>query len=146
VLGVAGAAHEESAPGAAHLLVSRLSCSVAGTRQRVQIVPGTLAHRIYGVGEVGEAYRCSYGLNPAYRARLVAGGIVVSGTGAGGEARIVELPRHPFFIATLFLPQLSSRPGAPHPLIDAFLAAAQRFRERAPAQGLHGGAGAAAGV
>jgi len=41
-----------------------------------------------------------------------------------GEARIVELADHPFFLATLFVPQVSSSPTQPHPLISAFLRAA----------------------
>jgi CTP synthase (UTP-ammonia lyase) len=43
---------------------------------------------------------------------------------AGGEARIVELPDHPFFLATLFVPQTSSAAGHPHPIVAAFARAA----------------------
>jgi CTP synthase (UTP-ammonia lyase) len=50
----------------------------------------------------------------------------VSGTGTDGEVRIVELPAHPFFLATLFLPQARSSPGGPHPIIAGFAAAAAR--------------------
>jgi CTP synthase (UTP-ammonia lyase) len=42
--------------------------------------------------------------------------------------RVVELTRHRFFVATLFVPQLSSRPEASHPLITAFLRAARAHR------------------
>lgn len=41
-----------------------------------------------------------------------------------GEARILELPGHPFYVATLFVPQMSSSPERPHPLVVAFLQAA----------------------
>jgi CTP synthase (UTP-ammonia lyase) len=47
----------------------------------------------------------------------------VSGVGDDGEIRIVELPAHRFFVATLFLPQTRSAAGRPHPLLAAFAAA-----------------------
>jgi CTP synthase (UTP-ammonia lyase) len=52
----------------------------------------------------------------------------VTGTGPEGEARIVELPDHRFFIATLFLPQLSSTMERPHPLIVGYLRAAMEYQ------------------
>lgn len=51
----------------------------------------------------------------------------VVGLDAGGHVRIVELADHPFFIATLFLPQLTSTALTPHPLIIAYLKTATRF-------------------
>ncbi|HVA49435.1 MAG TPA: hypothetical protein VNH11_23920 [Pirellulales bacterium] len=45
---------------------------------------------------------------------------------AEGEVRAVELPGHPFFVGTLYVPQARSAPEAPHPLVDAFLLAASR--------------------
>ena len=50
-------------------------------------------------------------------------GLCVTGTDADGEVRIVELPDHPFFVATLFVPQASSTPEDPHLLVTAFVAA-----------------------
>lgn len=50
-------------------------------------------------------------------------GLAVSGVGAEREPRIVELAGHPFFVAKLFLPQLSSSEQRPHPLLTAFVAA-----------------------
>jgi CTP synthase (UTP-ammonia lyase) len=128
VLGLSDAQHEETAPHATALVISRLACSLAGQQQRVQLVPGTRAQQAYGSETAVEAFRCSYGLNPAYRDRLAQGPLVVSGVGAEGEARIVELPGHRFFLATLYVPQLSSSPGAPHPLIRAYLEASIAFR------------------
>jgi len=52
--------------------------------------------------------------------------MVVSGVGGEGEIRIVELPSHPFFLATLFLPQTRSTAGRPHPLIAGYAAAVGR--------------------
>ena len=62
-------------------------------------------------------------MNPAYREALEAAGLVLSGFSDNGDIRIAELPAHPFFIATLFQPQLSSEAARPHPLIGAFVAA-----------------------
>ncbi len=56
--------------------------------------------------------------------RLNDGGLRVVGTEQDGEARVVELPDRRFYLATLFVPQLSSQPDSPHPLIVAYLQAA----------------------
>ena len=44
------------------------------------------------------------------------GGLRVVGTDDEHGARIVELPDHPFFVATLFVPQLTSTEDHPHPV------------------------------
>ena len=102
--------------------MTALSCSLVGTEQTVTILPHTRAAALYGAGVTTcvEDYYCNYGVNPAYRARLEAAGMVVSGLGGNGEIRIVELPGHPFYLATLFLPQTRSAPGAPHRLLAGF--------------------------
>jgi CTP synthase (UTP-ammonia lyase) len=128
VLGIRDAEHEESAPQASHLLISRLSCSLAGKTGIVKIVPGTIADRLYGKDEATEQFRCSYGLNPEYRDIINRGEIKISGFDPDGEARIVELSRHRFFLATLFLPQLSSAPDKPHPLIVGYVRAAMEYQ------------------
>jgi CTP synthase (UTP-ammonia lyase) len=106
-------------------VISRLSCSLVGTTQTVHLAPGSLAARIYGTPAVTEEFACNYGLNPAYQERLTAGDLRPVGFDAQGDLRMVELLGHPFFVATLFLPQVRSSPGHPHPLIAAFLSAAQ---------------------
>jgi CTP synthase len=67
-------------------------------------------------------------VNADYEEQLQRAGLRVSARGSGGEPRAVELPRHRFFIATLFQPQLTSRPEAPHPIWLGFVRAAVRFR------------------
>jgi CTP synthase (UTP-ammonia lyase) len=106
--------------------VTPLACSLVGTEQAVTILPATQASALYGIAKSVEDYYCSYGVNPVYRTRLEAAGMIVSGVGDEGEIRIVELPSHPFFLATLFLPQTRSAPGAPHPLLAGFAAAVRR--------------------
>jgi CTP synthase (UTP-ammonia lyase) len=111
-------------------VIDRLACSLAGQSHEVQIVPGTRAHRAYGVERAVEPFRCSYGLNPAYRDALERGPLRVSGMDKEGAVRIVELPEHRFFVATLYVPQFRSSAEAPHPLIVAYLEAAQGGSER----------------
>lgn len=107
-----------------------LACSLVGQTQAVTLVPGTRAAALYGTDTAEEDYYCNYGVNPAYRSRLEAEGLRVSGLGADGEVRIVELPSHPFFLATLFLPQIRSTRARPHPLLAGY-AAAVRSASRA---------------
>jgi CTP synthase (UTP-ammonia lyase) len=78
----------------------------------------------YGNTSATEQYTCSFGVNPERVAQLKTGPLQVSGSDAEGEVRVIELPEHPFFIGTLFVPQLRSLPGRPHPLISAFVRAA----------------------
>ena len=73
---------------------------------------------------IEEQYYCQFGLSPSYQAMLHDGGLRVVGVDDQQEARIVELPAHPFFVATLFVPPLSSTPEQPHPLLLAYLQAA----------------------
>ena len=128
MLGIRDAEHEETAPEASELVISKLTCSLVGQTQVVKIMPGTRAHQAYGKEEASEQFRCNYGLNPAYQEQIGSGELKVVGVDLDGQARIVELPAHRFFIATLFLPQLSSSPGSPHPLIVAYLRAAVAFQ------------------
>ncbi|MFH1032113.1 MAG: hypothetical protein V1767_06095 [Chloroflexota bacterium] len=91
---------------------------------KIKVSPDSLAFRIYQRTEIDEAFNCNYELNPVYRKKLEASGLKVSGVSADGGARIIELLDHRFFIATGFLPQLSSEPTKPHPLIIAYIKAA----------------------
>jgi CTP synthase (UTP-ammonia lyase) len=121
VLGFLDAVHEEyDPPEGSRLVLKRLACSVAGKMLRVKLAPGSLVARSYGCIEAVERYHCTFGLNPEYRQRL--GNLVVSGWDDENEARVVELPGHPFFLATLFVPH--SAPTSPHPVAAAFLRAA----------------------
>ncbi len=92
----------------------------------VTIAPGTLAHRVFGRELTEEQFLCNYGLSPKFRAAIETRGLKITGHDLNGDARIIERTDHPFFIGTLFLPQFSSAPGNPHPLLVAFLRAAIR--------------------
>jgi CTP synthase (UTP-ammonia lyase) len=101
-----------------------MACSLAGQERNVKMVPGTQAHRIYGTDEAIEVFACSYGLNEIFGDQIRSKDLLVSAHDDDGTARIVELPNHPFFIATLFVPQVLSQSGKPHPLIVAYLRSA----------------------
>jgi CTP synthase (UTP-ammonia lyase) len=130
VVGIAGAEHEEVDPDAPEPVISRLACSLRGLEQEVVLVPGTLAAKAYGVDRATEQFMCRFGVNEAYRERLFSGGLLVSGTDGEGEVRIAESTAHPFFMGTLFMPQMGSRPGRPHPLMMALVRAAAGFAAR----------------
>ena len=124
VLGIVDAEHEESSPGAPTLLISKLTCSLVGKTQRIAIAPNSIAHRAYGGRKVLEQFFCNYGLNPTFRDQVKKGKLDITGVDPEGEVRIVELSDHPFYVATLFLPQMASSPKTPHPLIVSYLEAA----------------------
>ena len=89
---------------------------------------GTRAALLYDRSEAVEDYYCNYGVNPDYHRRLEDRGLCVSGVGGAGEIRIVEIPEHPFFLGTLFLPQARSTPTSPHPLLRGYAAAVAAAR------------------
>ncbi len=70
-----------------------------------------------------EGYHCNYGVNLAYRARLEDAGLRFTGFDAAGDIRAFELPRHRFFLGTLFQPERSALRGVSHPLVEAFVTA-----------------------
>lgn len=86
--------------------------------------PDTLARQLYDKEVVYERHRHRYEFNNAYRNTFVETGYVVSGTSPDGRlVEIIELPEHPFFLATQFHPEFQSRPSAPHPLFVGFIQA-----------------------
>jgi CTP synthase len=100
--------------------------------QAVEVVPGTRARDAYGDSVVHERHRHRYEVNNQYRPRLVEAGLGVSGTFQEGRlVEIVELPDHPWFVASQFHPEFKSRPTRPAPLFRDFVGAAlDRSRER----------------
>ena len=93
--------------------------------QACDVVPGSLAHRIYGATKVSERHRHRYEVNAHYRDALEGGGLIFSGMSPDGQLpEIVERPDHPWFIGVQFHPELKSRPFDPHPLFAGFIGAA----------------------
>jgi CTP synthase (UTP-ammonia lyase) len=126
VLGVEDAQHAEYDPYASRLFISELRCSLAGRTMSVELAADSRAAELYGRTEAHEQYYCDFGLNPDFRSELEAVGLQVTGSDQDGEARVVELPDQPFYLATLFVPQLDSLPERPHPLVSALLTAASQ--------------------
>jgi CTP synthase (UTP-ammonia lyase) len=124
VCGLPAVENAEVTPEADEHLIVRLECSLKGHEEAVMIVPGTRAAKISGPGRRTERYHCDYGLNSAYLERLSQGGLSFSGFDDDGQVRIAELPGHPFFVATLFQPELHGDGSQPHPIIVAMAQAA----------------------
>ncbi len=124
VLGFVDAQSAEYDPSASRLFISALTCSLAGQTMTVRLRSGTRASVAYGTETATERYYCNFGLNGDYLSELEDCGLVVSGVDQDDEPRIIELPRHRFFVGTLFVPQVSSSPERPHPIIRAFVQAA----------------------
>lgn len=88
----------------------------------------TLAFSLYQEEVVYERHRHRYEFNNAYRNLFLDTGYVISGTSPDGRlVEMIELPQHPFFIATQFHPEFRSRPSTPHPLFKGLVQAAVRM-------------------
>ncbi|WP_234426569.1 glutamine amidotransferase-related protein [Streptomyces niger] len=143
VCGLTRAGHAENQSATDDLLIVPLACSLRGHEGAVEVMPGSLAERVLGAERTVEQYRCSYGPDPAHLDVLRAHGLRFSGVDEGGagsgaeaavadggpagrqrEVRMAELPDHPFFLATLFQPELAGDGTRPHPAVRALAAAA----------------------
>ncbi|MFE7510106.1 hypothetical protein ACFU8I_02585 [Streptomyces sp. NPDC057540] len=126
VCGLERAAHAENDPSADpdDLLIAPLACSLVGHEGVVRIVPGSLAARALGTERTTERYHCDYGADSRHLNTLRAHGLRFTGADEEGGIRIAELPSHPFFLATLFQPELSGDGTHPHPLVRALAVAA----------------------
>jgi CTP synthase (UTP-ammonia lyase) len=122
--GVATAAHQEADPAAAEPVVSALACSLVGQRREIRPVAGTRLSELVGDQPFSGFHYCNYGLNPAYRERLAAAGLVVGAFADDADVEAVELPSHPFYMATLFQPQMESLGSSTlHPILSALVEA-----------------------
>lgn len=144
VCGLGRAAHAEVDPDAPEQLIVPLACSLLGEEATIFVEPGTRAAAIMGPGPAAERYFCRYGLNSTYLELLKAKGLCFSAVDETGDPRLAELPGHPFFIGSLFQPELSSGPGWAHPLIAAFAAAVRQHAGTSAAAGQPARSGATA--
>ncbi len=141
VLGLDGANSTEMDPETPHPVIDLLPEQkeiedLGGTMrlgaQAVELAEGSRSYDAYGEAVVHERHRHRYEVNNHYRPELVEAGLVVSGTFQEGRlVEIVELPEHPWFVASQFHPEFKSRPTRPAPLFrDLVGAALARSRER----------------
>jgi CTP synthase len=93
----------------------------------------------YGQEEISERHRLRYEFNNQYREQLEQAGMVFSGLSPNGHlVEVIELPDHPFFVASQFHPEFKSRPNHPHPLFNQFIKTSlaskpQKSSEKQPA-------------
>ena len=142
VLGWADAASTEEVPDTAYpvidLMEEQKKTTLKGGTMRLGAYPcavqeGTLARQIYGQPLISERHRHRYELNNRFVAELQAAGLRVSGINPESHlAEIVEIPTHPFFIATQFHPELKSTPERPQPIFVHFVKAALDYKEATP--------------
>ncbi len=99
--------------------------------QECRLKTGSRAHALYGREVITERHRHRYELNNHYVAALQSSGIVVAGTSLDGElVEVIELPEHPWFVASQFHPEFTSTPRDGHPLFTGFVRAALDYQER----------------
>jgi CTP synthase len=96
--------------------------------QEVRISHGSLAHAVYGADVVRERHRHRYEFNNRYLQKMMNAGLRFSGFSRDGLVEIIELPAHPFFIASQYHPEFRSTPRDGHPLFTGFIRAARDFR------------------
>lgn len=134
VLGYADAASTEVSPETTHpvidLMEDQKNTTAKGGTMRLgaydcELEEGTLAHSIYGKKNIRERHRHRYEFNGEYLKQMEEAGLKASGKNPQtGLVEIVELPGHPFFIATQFHPEYKSTPENPQPVFVAFVKAA----------------------
>ena len=91
-------------------------------------IKGTLVHELCRSDSLQGQYFCNFETNPEYVPRWEAAGLRVAARGPLNEMRAFDLPGQHFFLATLFQPQLSSRPEQPDPIVLGYLRACAEFR------------------
>ena len=119
------AAHAEYTPGGTPV-ITLLACSLMNQQIMIELTPGSRLARLYGLARSLEHTTCNYGLAPQLQHLADQHGLRIAATDATGEVRAIERVDHPFFVGTLYQPQLRSTPAAPHPVFTGLLEAAAR--------------------
>ena len=124
------------------MLAQRSRTKMGGTMRLgaypCRIKEGSLAHRLYGEIDISERHRHRWEVNNDYREILEKNGLMISGLSPDENlVEIVEIPSHPFFIASQFHPEFKSRPQRAHPLFRGLVEAAKKYREQAKGSSLH---------
>ena len=97
--------------------------------QAVTLIEGSLAAQSYGSTEIEERHRHRYEVNNNYREQLSAAGLRFSGVSVDDLVEMVEIPDHPFFLASQFHPEFTSNPRDGHPLFKSFITAAREHSQ-----------------
>ena len=137
VAGMAGAHSAEIDPETPYpvidLMPEQKDISQLGGTMRLghypcKLTDGSLAMRLYGEKIIQERHRHRYEVSNTFRQQLADAGLCF--TGVSPDERIVEmmeLPSHPFFLASQFHPEFKSRPNRPHPIFRGFVGAAKEY-------------------
>jgi CTP synthase len=107
---------------------SALGGSMRLGAQDVRVVAGTVARELYGREHIAERHRHRYEFNNQYLEPYRRAGLVFSGFSQDDLVEIIELPAHPWFLATQFHPEFTSTPRDGHPLFTGFVRAARAYR------------------
>ena len=97
--------------------------------QRIDLVEGSLAATTYGKRVIEERHRHRYEVNNNYRERLEDAGLHVSGLSVDDLVEMVEIPDHPWFVASQFHPEFTSNPRDGHPLFSSFIMVTRMRRD-----------------
>jgi CTP synthase len=96
--------------------------------QEVSLQANTRARELYGRDVIAERHRHRFEFNNNYLDAFVRAGMRFSGFSRDGLVEIIELPNHPWFVATQFHPEFTSTPRDGHPLFTGFVRAARHYR------------------
>jgi len=96
--------------------------------QEVLLGAGTRARELYGRDVIMERHRHRFEFNNNYLERYRQAGMRFSGFSRDGLVEVIELPNHPWFVATQFHPEFTSTPRDGHPLFTGFIRAARAAR------------------
>lgn len=88
-----------------------------------ELLPESRIAQCYGRTHIQERHRHRYEVNAEFIPLIKQSGLVISGMHRD-LVECIEIPQHPWFIATQFHPEFQSRPFAPHPLFTSFVQAA----------------------
>jgi len=134
VLRIQDADSTENNSGSKNIIITPVACAVpdggkgapklSGPIPEIRLRPGSYLQSFYRQDTVTEEFFCNFEVNREYEWAAIEAGFPVVARGPKGEIRAIESPAHRFYVATLFQPQLSSKPGKPHPLVLAFVQAA----------------------
>ena len=98
--------------------------------QLCHLIPGSVAHKIYGSEQIEERHRHRYEVNNNLLPQIKAAGLVIGGLSADKTlVETVELPDHPWFFASQFHPEFTSTPRDGHPLFQGFVAASSAYKK-----------------
>jgi CTP synthase len=140
VCGLEGADSTEFNPATPHRVIYKLrelkGVDELGGTMRLgaypcKLAPDSFARAAYGAGEISERHRHRYEFNREYEQVLTSHGLRLTGqTPDGVYVEICELADHPWYLGCQFHPEFKSKPLEPHPLFEAFLAAAYANRQK----------------